>query len=612
MAEKLKSLSKLTKQSKKTWIIIGVIAVIFIVFWYFRSGSSVVSGPNNSSAPNAPNVQNLPGGQVSPEYYKALIQSNTQSAQQAQSLGQTSVATLVDTNTPGFNQPTPTACTQTCCSCQTPTLQNTVNGWLASGKISKNTAQALAALDKQGLSVSGYEDALEQMVKSGQLTPEQARELLEQYKKLHGANLAAASAKQMDALIQAGALPLDGANALLDLQKNGASVDSYAEELAALVKAGKISPAEAAELLAEYKKRHGGLQTVSLNQLINAGLPGSFAAGASGNQLLANPGVVQVNGRPQFQDGQVASPAMTEQEQALQQAQQAQTQALATSMATQAGSIIKDTEPTVQSALIATPVATEPGIGQRAAGQGSGYGDNNGAPPTVKAGDIEFAVLDTAVDSDYPTSPVMATIVQGKLKGGKLIGQLSMGGNSNNDRVILNFTLLNMPDWPTPVQISAVAIDPDTARSALATSVDYHYLTRYGAIFASAFLAGYGQTFTQAGQTVVTGGSQPYVINSNTLSPSQRIFAGLGQVGTQTSTAAQQYFNKPPTVKVKSGVGLGILFLQNVSSTATANPSGQPGQSSQPLLMSSQSGGQMPPPSSPVTSTQSVTSTNNK
>lgn len=586
MADKLK---KLTGKSQKTWIIIGVVAAVIVLFLYLRSGSSPTGDQNNSSVVAAPNIQNSPGGtKVSPEYYQAVLQSNAVAAKKAEDLGQTSVATLVNTAAPDFTQPTNNACTQKCCSCESPSVKDTAGAWLAGGKISKATAQDLENLNKKNLSVGDYESALEQMVKDGKLTPEQARELLEQYKKQHGADVAKVGAQDMDALIKSGALPLGAANSLLDLQQNGASVDSYAQKLAELVREGKISKATAARLLAEYKKRHGGLETVSLDQLINAGLPGSFTAGAYNNQGLSNPDLSQAglpnttgfsatkNPKPVFEDAQVASAPRSPQEQALLEARQQQIQTLSASMTAQASGIIKGSEPpAVQAAMVSTPDTT---TNESAANQERGQNGNASSDqaPIVKAGDIQFAVLDTAVDSDYPTSPVMATIVQGSLKGGKLIGQLSKGDNSNNDRVILTFNLLNMPDWPKPVAITAVAIDPETARSALATSVDYHYLTRYGALFASAFLAGYGQTFTQAGQTVIPGTSgtsgQPYVITANDLSPTGRIFAGLGQVGTQTSTAAQQYFNTPPTVKVKSGVGLGILFMQNVSSTGTVQP----------------------------------------
>jgi intracellular multiplication protein IcmE len=41
--------------------------------------------------------------------------------------------------------------------------------------------------------------------------------------------------------------------------------------------------------------------------------------------------------------------------------------------------------------------------------------------PLIKAGTIIFGVLDTAVNSDYPDTPVLVTIVDGPYKGAKLL-----------------------------------------------------------------------------------------------------------------------------------------------------------------------------------------------
>ena len=143
-----------------------------------------------------------------------------------------------------------------------------------------------------------------------------------------------------------------------------------------------------------------------------------------------------------------------------------------------------------------------------------------------------------------------------------------------------------MPNWSEPATINAVAISPDNARSAMATSVNHHYLSRYSSLFASAFLAGYGDTFAQAGQIVVPGTQDskgnPVIINTGSLSPVQRVFAGLGKVGQQTSSAAEQYFDTPPTVKVSSGVGLGILFLGNVSKAEGAKQKSASGNTESP------------------------------
>lgn len=187
-----------------------------------------------------------------------------------------------------------------------------------------------------------------------------------------------------------------------------------------------------------------------------------------------------------------------------------------------------------------------------------------GRPPAVKAGTILYAVLLTAVNSDEP-GPVLAEIVQGKLKGGRLIGSLSNQGK----KVLLSFNTLNLPKLSQSIAINTVAIDEGTARTALSSYTNNHYWLRYGTLFASAFIQGYGQSFLNSGS--------PYagavIINpTNTtpdLSPRDRVFVGLGQVGLQYSTVLRDVFNTPPTVHVFSGTPMGILFLADLSALPT-------------------------------------------
>ena len=60
----------------------------------------------------------------------------------------------------------------------------------------------------------------------------------------------------------------------------------------------------------------------------------------------------------------------------------------------------------------------------------------------MKAGDIMFAVLDTSINTDEKNTPIMARIVGGPYKGGKLIGRFTL----TDKRVMLSFNLLNLPD----------------------------------------------------------------------------------------------------------------------------------------------------------------------
>lgn len=189
---------------------------------------------------------------------------------------------------------------------------------------------------------------------------------------------------------------------------------------------------------------------------------------------------------------------------------------------------------------------------------GSAAGSDGGVAPVVKAGTIMYAVLMTAVNSDEP-GPVLATIVDGKFKGGRLLGALSNQGQ----KVLLSFNTLTLPNISKSISINVVAIDQNTARTAFSSYTDNHYLLRYGTLFASSFLQGYGEAYQTSGQKVVSLGLEKEKVNPD-LDPKGKFFVALGKVGDRYSSVLNQVFNTPPTVYVNSGTAMGILFLSDV------------------------------------------------
>lgn len=214
----------------------------------------------------------------------------------------------------------------------------------------------------------------------------------------------------------------------------------------------------------------------------------------------------------------------------------------------------------------------------------NGFAAGGGQLPVIKAGTIMFAVLDTAVNSDEP-SPVMATIVTGAYKGARLLGQFPQ---RIDKKVILNFHTLSIPcpDFPQSISVNAVAIDPCTARTALASHVNSHYLLRYGSLFASAFVQGYAEATQQSGSTTTVSLAGITETHPD-LSAGDKIAVGLGAVGNQLATSLGNLFTRPPTVTVNSGEGIGILFMEDVAANELApkvsNPPGTPTVTAAPL-----------------------------
>lgn len=242
-------------------------------------------------------------------------------------------------------------------------------------------------------------------------------------------------------------------------------------------------------------------------------------------------------------------------------------QQMQSSMSTQASQLFAAWVSPNQQYVAGTPDLNRLGAGLGGALSGSSAGAK--APAVaVKAGTIMYAVLLTAVNSDEP-GPVLAEIVQGKFKGARIMGTLSNQGQ----KVLLSFNTLTLPKLSESVVINTVAIDESTARTALSSDTNNHYWLRYGTLFASAFLQGYGQSFINSAPNYNISLFPPNPNNQpqkNNLSPRDRIFVGLGQVGLQYSSALRNVFNTPPTVKVFSGTPMGILFLSDLAALPTS------------------------------------------
>lgn len=197
--------------------------------------------------------------------------------------------------------------------------------------------------------------------------------------------------------------------------------------------------------------------------------------------------------------------------------------------------------------------------GQQAAGTSNARVPTSTMAPTftVKAGTIMFGVLDTGVNSDEQ-SPVLATIVEGKFKGSRLVGSFQL----LDKRLLISFNKLGVKWHATSVGIKVVAIDPDTARTALASNVDNHYFLRYGTLFASSFLSGLSTAITSSGSQT-SSGAGGIVTTTDPLSTTEKLMVALGEVGTQYASVLGDNFTKKPTVTVEAGQGVGLLFTDD-------------------------------------------------
>lgn len=185
----------------------------------------------------------------------------------------------------------------------------------------------------------------------------------------------------------------------------------------------------------------------------------------------------------------------------------------------------------------------------------------------VTAGTIMFGCLDTGVNSDEE-SPVLVSVVSGQFKGAKMIGTFKVV----EKKLVLNFSRMSLPWHGSSVGVKVVAVDPDTARTALAHHVDNHYFLRYGTLFASSFMSGLAQAISQSGSTT-SATTAGVVTTTPQLDTTEKILVALGEVGTQYANVLGQNFNRKPTVTVEAGQGVGLLFMDDAQ-IPMPNPNG--------------------------------------
>jgi YD repeat-containing protein len=202
---------------------------------------------------------------------------------------------------------------------------------------------------------------------------------------------------------------------------------------------------------------------------------------------------------------------------------------------------------------------SEKGVHVRIGGSGA-KSDKSAGPVFIKAGTVFYGVISTAINSDEP-GPVMATIINGDYKGGKLLGTMVNQGKA----VLISFNVLTMPQFSKSISINAVAIDQNTARTALSTETDNHYLLRYGTLFAASFMQGYGQAVSSAGTVTNTGPLGNTTTVHSKLSGKEQFFSALGNVGAQFGNQMNAVYSTPPTVYVAPGTAVGILFMGDVT-----------------------------------------------
>jgi intracellular multiplication protein IcmE len=236
-----------------------------------------------------------------------------------------------------------------------------------------------------------------------------------------------------------------------------------------------------------------------------------------------------------------------------------QVQQLQQNMSAQATDLFSSWTPLPKQQYVEGEVAKE-SPEQAAAAKAAAVGKQPISGDILKAGTILFAVLDTGINSDEP-GPIMATITQGKLKGSKVLGSYKR----EKKKVVLQFSTLSVPYLDSSMGIKAYGVDPELGRVAMATSVDSHYLYRYGTYFAASFIGGLGDAIQNSKSTITTTIWGTTTQQYSDLDPVEEALVALGDVGQKMRDILEKDIDTPPTVRVKAGSGIGLLLMSDLT-----------------------------------------------
>jgi intracellular multiplication protein IcmE len=195
----------------------------------------------------------------------------------------------------------------------------------------------------------------------------------------------------------------------------------------------------------------------------------------------------------------------------------------------------------------------------------------------VPAGRGVYAHTVLTVNSDTG-GPIVLQADTGPLAGDRMIGTFSKNQAvgalfGDTERLIVRINLIEHRGQTINVQ--GLVIAPDSMETAVATSVDQHYIERFALPTAAAFVAGLGQAIALSNSTI---GYTPFggmIQSYGKLDFREQAGIAGGAAAAQIGQTLQQQTPKSATVFLAANAGVGVIFLSNVVAapeTASVDP----------------------------------------
>lgn len=201
------------------------------------------------------------------------------------------------------------------------------------------------------------------------------------------------------------------------------------------------------------------------------------------------------------------------------------------------------------------------GVGRGAADAGLAAATPIAARPAhqrvlIPAGRGVHAHAVMGANSDAP-GPVVLEADSGPIARSRLIGGFTREGEYlviRGSRIVHAGREINA-EW--------IVVSPSTMETAVASSVDQHYASRFLLPAAAAFVQGLGQAVALSNSAVVAspfGGVSAF----QRLNPTQQLGVAAGVAAGRVGQALDQAAPRGPTVRVDKDAALGVMFLSNV------------------------------------------------
>jgi len=242
--------------------------------------------------------------------------------------------------------------------------------------------------------------------------------------------------------------------------------------------------------------------------------------------------------------------------------------ALSGLMSTQMSSILeKSTENKVQTQTLTDPEfltklkEEQDSAKKDISGSDETTGDSAGGELLMPAGEVVYAQILTEANTDSP-GPVLGEIMSGPLKGYRILGTFE----AQEELLTLNFDTVVIDG--KSISIDAVALDPDTTLTGLASDVDHHYLRKIILPAAAAFVQGMSNALAESGRTSITISGQTGTTTTEDVgdtSDKQQVATGFEEAAGKIQETLDDMASKTKTtIKLKAGTPFGLLFVEPV------------------------------------------------